>query len=205
MAARRRKEILAELREELLSLPSNADGLADDIAAQWVEAEDAETQIVPSIPRVEDTEESRRRGRAVFISKDAKCTDCHGYEGQGNGSQTEGYEAKPSGGKWDHTGLHDAWGNINQPRDLTQGIYRGGRRPIDIFRRVRAGIKGTAMPAFAEGVISDEDLWHLVNYVKSIPFGKTAPASAPKAETKTSPEEPAEADAKKETPAEPGE
>jgi hypothetical protein len=31
-------------------------------------------------------------------------------------------------------------------------------------------------------VIPDEDLWHLVNYVKSIPFGPTAPAPAKAAE-----------------------
>ena len=33
------------------------------------------------------------------------------------------------------------------PRNLREGSYRGGRRPIDIFWRVSAGIAGTPMPA----------------------------------------------------------
>lgn len=184
-----RKEILGELREELMVLPSTAGDLADGIAEAWVAADEADAQIVPSIPRVEDTVESRRRGRAVFISADAKCTNCHGHQGLGNGKQTEEYEANAeTGGKWPEPGLHDTWGHIIKPRNLTRGIYRGGRRPIDIFRRVRAGIKGSAMPAFSSSVISDEDLWHLVNYVKSIPFGTTAPAAAASVDDKSSSE-----------------
>ena len=33
------------------------------------------------------------------------------------------------------------------PRNLRQGIYRGGRRPVDIYRRIYAGINGMPMPA----------------------------------------------------------
>ena len=32
------------------------------------------------------------------------------------------------------------------PRNLRQGIYRGGRRPLDIYRRISAGINGVPMP-----------------------------------------------------------
>ena len=32
------------------------------------------------------------------------------------------------------------------PRNLREGIYRGGRRPIDLFWRIAAGIRGTPMP-----------------------------------------------------------
>ena len=32
------------------------------------------------------------------------------------------------------------------PRNLRQGIYRGGRRPLDIYRRIYAGINGVPMP-----------------------------------------------------------
>ncbi|MFK7819379.1 MAG: cytochrome c [Planctomycetaceae bacterium] len=177
-----RNEIMSELREELVALPETADGLAGDIADAWDEAESTEALIVPSVGHIEDSEESRRRGRAVFISAAAKCTNCHGSQGLGNGKQTEEYEANAATGeKWPEKGLHDMWGHIIKPRNLTRGIYRGGRRPIDVFRRVRAGVKGSGMPAFSTAVISDEDLWHLVNYVKSIPFGQTAPAAPEKA------------------------
>ncbi len=167
----KRSEVMGELRTALTGLPAVADDLAGDIADAWTEADTDEALITPSVARIPDSEDSRRRGRAVFISANAKCTNCHGHEGLGNGKQTEEYEANPNTGKkWDEPGLHDRWGHIIQPRNLTRGIYRGGRRPIDIFRRVRAGIKGSGMPAFNTSVISDEDLWHLVNYVKSIPF-----------------------------------
>lgn len=183
-------EIMAELKETLADIDTLVSEAGDEIADAWSRAEEPETQIVPSIARVEDTEESRRRGRAVFISAAAKCTNCHGPQGLGNGRQTEEYETnEETGKKWDEPGLHDKWGNIVQPRNLKTGIYRGGRRPIDIFRRVRAGVKGSGMPAFGESVIPDEDLWHLVNYVKSIPFGETAPA--PAAATKENATEPA--------------
>ena len=33
------------------------------------------------------------------------------------------------------------------PRNLREGSYRGGRRPIDVFWRISAGIAGTPMPA----------------------------------------------------------
>lgn len=175
----KRKEIMTELKEALAGMDDLVDSTAGDIAEAWEESEGADAQIVPTLAMVEDSEESRRKGRAIFISAAAKCTNCHGPNGLGDGKQTEEYENNDeTGGKWPEPGLHDKWGNIVKPRNLTTGIYRGGRRPIDIFRRVRAGIKGSGMPAFGTTVIPDEDLWHLVNYVKSIPFGSTAPAPA---------------------------
>lgn len=173
------KEILADIRSEIADMDSKVDEAAGEIADAWTMAGEDGSQIRPSVHHIPDSEESRRRGREVFISANAKCTNCHGPLGLGNGKQTEEYEDNDkTKRKWDEPGLHDQWGNIVKPRNLTTGIYRGGRRPIDVFRRVRAGIKGSGMPAFGTSVIPDEDLWHLVNYVKSIPFGPTTPAAA---------------------------
>ena len=55
------------------------------------------------------------------------------------------------------------------PRNLRHGIYRGGRRPLDLYYRIHAGINGAPMPA-AKGTISPEDIWHIVNYVRSLPY-----------------------------------
>jgi mono/diheme cytochrome c family protein len=61
------------------------------------------------------------------------------------------------------------------PRNLRLGIYRFGRRPADLFRRIYAGINGTPMPAAGasptntKGLSSDE-IWHIVNYVRSLPY-----------------------------------
>jgi mono/diheme cytochrome c family protein len=77
--------------------------------------------------------------------------------------------------------LHDEWGNQLKPRNLTLGQYRGGRRPVDLFRRVYAGIKGTPMPAFGGTALKDNEIWDLVNYVMSLPYASRQPSSAPAA------------------------
>jgi mono/diheme cytochrome c family protein len=62
------------------------------------------------------------------------------------------------------------------PRNLRLGNYRGGRRPLDLFRRIHAGITGTPMPGVgpsapgAQGVLSPEEIWQLVDYIRSLPF-----------------------------------
>jgi mono/diheme cytochrome c family protein len=68
------------------------------------------------------------------------------------------------------------------PRNLRQGVYRGGQRPLDLFCRIHQGIPGTPMPASgpaspgAEGTLTEEEIWHLVDYVRSLPY---EPASRP--------------------------
>jgi mono/diheme cytochrome c family protein len=62
------------------------------------------------------------------------------------------------------------------PRNLRQGIYRGGRRPVDLFYRIYAGINGAPMPAVgpaapgAKGTLSPDEIWNLVDYVLSLPY-----------------------------------
>jgi mono/diheme cytochrome c family protein len=66
------------------------------------------------------------------------------------------------------------------PRNLREGTYRGGRRPIDIFWRVSAGIAGTPMPASgpaSEGApptLTQEEIWQIVDYVHSLPFERAS-------------------------------
>lgn len=61
----------------------------------------------------------------------------------------------------------DDWGNPSMPRNFTRSIFRGGSRPIDLYRRIKYGITGTIMPAAVEE-ISDEDIWDLVIYVRML-------------------------------------
>jgi mono/diheme cytochrome c family protein len=68
------------------------------------------------------------------------------------------------------------------PRNLREGIYRGGRRPLDLFWRIAAGIRGMPMPgigpaaAGAQGTLSQQEIWQIIDYVQSLPF---EPASQP--------------------------
>jgi len=61
------------------------------------------------------------------------------------------------------------------PRNLRQGVYRGGRRPLDVYRRIYAGINGVPMPGVgpaspgAEGTLTSDQIWNLVDYVMSLP------------------------------------
>ena len=62
------------------------------------------------------------------------------------------------------------------PRNLRTGVYRGGRRPIDLYRRLYTGINGAPMPGVGpsgpggKGSVADEEIWHIVNYIRSLPY-----------------------------------
>ncbi len=143
----------------------------DLMAGPWERADATDNIITPSIARVADTPESREKGRVLYLSQKTKCYTCHGSTGKGDGPATEDFWAiTGSSETYPERGLHDEWGHLVPPRDLTRGQYRGGRRPIDVFRRLYAGIKGTPMPAFGGTGLTDEEIWHLVNYVMAMPF-----------------------------------
>lgn len=144
----------------------------NDLKADWQDADKPESVVNPSVPRTPSSPESIARGRELFLSKDAKCASCHGQTGRGNGPSTEAFNdlpGMPPGTKSDKPGLFDNWGNIVKPRNLTTGVFRGGRRPIDIYRRIHSGIKGTPMQAFGT-TLKEDQIWDVVNYVLSVPF-----------------------------------
>jgi hypothetical protein len=73
----------------------------------------------------------------------------------------------------------------NRPRNLRQGVYRGGRRPIDLYWRVYNGIDGAGMPGVRDSVLkegdipdpkklSQDDVWHLIEYVQSLPYERVS-------------------------------
>ena len=67
-------------------------------------------------------------------------------------------------------------------------MYKGGRRPIDLYWRIAKGINGAKMPAHSE-TIEPERIWDLVNFVLALPYRaqaarrgdapRHAPATAP--------------------------
>jgi mono/diheme cytochrome c family protein len=62
------------------------------------------------------------------------------------------------------------------PRNLRLGNYRGGGRPLDLYRRIHAGINGAPMPGVgpagpgAQGQLKPDEIWALVDYVRSLPY-----------------------------------
>lgn len=157
--------------------PAAIDETANFLADGWTRADQAETIIVPSVHRVDDTAESRERGRLLFMSDKTKCYTCHGPTGRGDGGANDDFWPKPgTTEKYSRRGLHDEWGFQLKPRNLTLGQYRGGRRPVDLFRRMYAGIKGTPMPAFGGTALKDAEIWDLVNFVMSLPYTSKQPS-----------------------------
>jgi mono/diheme cytochrome c family protein len=153
-------------------LPRISSDKSDDLVTAWNTAEQPDALVMPKAARTADTPESRERGHKLFLSDVAKCSQCHGPAGKGDGPQTEDYQLIPgSTKKFSKPGLFDAWDHPIKPRDLTSGIYRGGRRPLDIYRRIYSGIKGTPMPPFGSA-LKDEEIWDLVNYAMSLPYQK---------------------------------
>jgi mono/diheme cytochrome c family protein len=125
---------------------------AKNILDKWQEA-DRQT-VMPDSAMPEFAPESIAAGREAFLTKG--CSKCHGEQGRG------GAGGKVEIGK-------DNWGNTAIAADLTSGMFRGGGRPIDIYRRIHSGINGTPMPAFGGALEKEpEKIWQLVHYVKHL-------------------------------------
>ena len=162
--------------------PEIIDETAATVAGSWTQSELPDSQVTPKAPRVADDKASRDRGRVLYLSDKGKCYTCHGVRGRGDGTSTEEFWKIPgSDDYYDRRGLHDDWGHPLAPRNLTLGQYRGGRRPVDLYRRIAAGIKGTPMPGFS-AALKDEEIWDVVNYVMSLPYESSSPKAATPAE-----------------------
>jgi mono/diheme cytochrome c family protein len=103
--------------------------------------------------------ESVQNGQRLF--KERGCIGCHYDYGRQN-----------------HF-LFDAWGTIVRPANLTVGVYRGGRRPIDLYYRIHSGINGAGMPLVATEQAGDKGrkdqdkvLWDIVNFVQVLPYAE---------------------------------
>ena len=102
------------------------------------------------------------RGKAVW--QQAKCWECHGQGGKGDGEKA--------------AGLKDDLGFPIPPANLTTGQFKSGPGPKDIFRTMSTGLSGTPMPSFADSV-SAEDRWALAYYVLSLSAFKDPLTGAP--------------------------
>ncbi|MEX0689684.1 MAG: c-type cytochrome [Pirellulales bacterium] len=178
---------LAETQEFLIA------EVLEPIAEKWAAAVDAEIEV-PEMPTGIELAVSIAKGRELFFGDKANCVKCHGVTALGDG-QANDYddwsknivkiEARLSGlAKADADAAERQWaaefGQVLNgdalkprtipPRNLRRGIYRGGRRPLDLYYRIHAGINGAPMPA-AKGTVDPDDIWHIVNYVRSLPYG----------------------------------
>jgi cytochrome c oxidase cbb3-type subunit 2 len=90
------------------------------------------------------------QGKALY--KQAKCWECHGDGGKGDGPSAET--------------LEDDLGFRIRPADFTKGQFKAGGNVRDIFRTMTTGLDGTPMPSFADSMKEDER-WAISYYVLS--------------------------------------
>lgn len=140
----------------------NADNAQEAVNQMFAEWDDATKSVIkPPVKRPDDFNASAAKGKELFMAG-AGCVKCHGKHGLGADSPKED-EAMPD--------QPNEFGLPSLPMNLTLGIYRGGRRPVDLYRRVYAGIKGTAMPG-QHGNLTDEQIWNVVDYVYQLGMPK---------------------------------
>jgi len=82
-------------------------------------------------------------------------------------------------------GSLDEWGQPLRPANLNRGIYKGGRRPLDLFWRINKGINGAKMPAHV--LLKPEETWDLVNFVLALPHDPQLLAGPPPPPTEMAP------------------
>lgn len=96
---------------------------------------------------------------------DRKCAGCHGIEGDGQGP-----------------GISSIY---PPPRDFRTWIFKYKSTPADypptdedLFRMVKKGIPGTAMPGF-EGILKDEEVKSVIQYIKKFSMFETEEEEIP--------------------------
>jgi cytochrome c oxidase cbb3-type subunit I/II len=99
----------------------------------------------------EPSAELLTRGSEVW--KQAKCWECHGQTGKGDGEKA--------------AALKDDFGFPILPADLTTGQFKSGPVVQDIFRTMTTGLSGTPMPSYQQA-LPDEDRWALAYFVLAL-------------------------------------
>ncbi|WP_165064343.1 c-type cytochrome [Paludisphaera rhizosphaerae] len=188
---------LAFIEEGFVGDDTDEDALGDDIVEELVQGvfskwEDAKESVVdPPSERTPSSLESIVRGRDLFLGRTKEkleCAGCHGSKGKGDGQSFVDVKTfnrvvfggdpskmpervaeldAPTRDLWKQK--LDGWGNPLRPADLSRAVYKGGRRPIDLYWRIAKGITGAQMPAHYPGV-NEAQIWDLVNFVLALPY-----------------------------------
>jgi mono/diheme cytochrome c family protein len=151
------REAETELDEEDDFDPEVVAEYVTDIADSWGQAE--EELVRPLTVNPPRTEETIQQGAVAFA--ELYCIKCHGPDARGSKSADVG---------------QDIWGRTAYPANLAMGMLHGGRRPIDIYRRIYSGINGTPMPSSKDPNTAidetpeerSERIWHLVHFVTAV-------------------------------------
>ena len=114
-------------------------GRAQDKATETAESKTTDFKTLKS--PIANTKKSIDRGKMLYARL---CTECHGPDGKA---------------------LMDV---VADATDLTAPkLWYSGTTEGEVFRSIRNGA-GESMPPFSFHIKRDEDIWHLVNYTRSL-------------------------------------
>ncbi|QDT09128.1 cytochrome c [Stieleria marina] len=188
-----------------------AEDIVLDTADAWLEAEDeiievpeppadipvansyAEFVELKNGDQADAMKKSIERGQKLFVGKIASCSKCHGEKGLGDGTTndyddwTKDWTTRVGLKPEDMDSLvpllaRGALPPLNaKPRNFAEGVFRGGAKAEDLYRRIVAGIAGSPMPAatFVEGQFEEDDVWHLINFIRSVQVAPVVDESTP--------------------------
>ena len=117
-------------------------------STRWKEEKPEPPIVIGEPPK--PTAELLERGKQLYAQ--AKCFQCHGESGRGDG---------PSANE-----LEDDLKFKIRPADFTKGQFKGGSDVRDIYRTMTTGLDGTPMPSFADSM-KDDERWAISYYVLS--------------------------------------
>lgn len=140
---RRRKAVSIAM---CLVVASSAIASTRAAAAADKETPSADERLTPEeVKKLKNTvpfsKASIARGRILFIRD---CTECHGNDGKSKVDVIANAT------------------DLTQPKLWTSGTSEG-----EIFRSIRDGA-GDSMPPFKAEIENEEDMWHLVNFTRSL-------------------------------------
>ena len=148
------KTLLSKEDLEGGTVPAHVQDRVSLFLQRWADSNDKPMEPPPYATKDGEREASVLRGYELFKGQ-AGCLSCH----QDFGRQVN-YK-------------YDLWGTLVRPADLTAGVYRGGRRPLDLYYRVRGGIPPSAMPE--NQALQPDQYWDLVNFVQALPYPEMLP------------------------------
>ncbi|MBI5199645.1 MAG: c-type cytochrome [Nitrospirae bacterium] len=117
------------------------DPLASRVPADQMAAAKAMKNPVASNPA------NIAKGKELFTGK-ATCFTCHGENGDGNG---------PAGAALDPS-----------PRNFTNGKFHAAKTDGELFWVVKNGSAGTSMISYAPSVITEQEAWEIITFVRTL-------------------------------------
>ena len=123
-----------------IAYAADAEVLRPRVPPDQLEAAKAVTNPIPATP------ENIEKGKALFHGK-AFCVTCHGRDGKGL------------------QGIAGLVGPL--PRNFTDRLWQAARADGELFWILKHGSPGTDMASFVPLVLSEEEAWHVLLYVRS--------------------------------------